>query len=50
MEQMKLVERRVKSIPAFGIAVGSGFGKLHRGTALDFYDFVVNNVCVLLIT
>ena len=37
-EQMKLAERRVKSVPEFGITVGAGFSKFHRGTALDFYD------------
>ena len=50
-EQMKLVEmeRRVKSVPDFGVTVGAGFNKFHRGTALYFYDFVVNSVCALLI-
>ena len=49
LEQMKLVERMVKYVPDFGITVGAGFSKFHKGTALDFYDFVVNNVCALLI-
>ena len=48
--EAKFVARRVKSIQDCGIVVGAGFSKLKRGTALDFYDFIVNYVCGLLIS
>ena len=49
-EEAKFVEKRIKSVPDFGIVAGAGNSKLYRGTALDFYDFVVNQVCALLIS
>ena len=48
-ERKELLGRSVKSVPDFGIKAGS-FGRFHRGTALEFYDFIVNSVCNLLIS
>ena len=47
--EKRLLERSIKSVPDYGLTAG-GFQRFHKGTALEFYDFVANNVLTLLIS